>query len=803
MISAKLNKILLVVFLLAGFKLTAQDSTTLDSARYDEVRGLVSFYEYLLNAVGDRNTPTRDKEVVITESYKKAFNSAEVQIEDDLLANRQVITNKDVSAYLRDVDFFFEDIVFTFSNLHIQKDLRETGEIYYLVKLTSNIDAVTVESQPYNTTFHRYIEINENKAKGDLKIASVYTTKVSRITELRNWWERLSYEWVRVFKNLVPFESVTDETLLQIEKIDSINLQDNQFIQNLAPLEALRNIRFLSISNTKIKDLSPLRYSMKLEELQASNTNIQDISVLNYFTNLKVLDVSETPITKLSGIEGSTSLSYLNLSGTNVLHFNILSQLQGLHTLILSNTSFANSEILKRNTELKKLDLARTGTTSIEALTKLTKLEYLDLSETYVGDLNAMASMISLVEVFINQTTINSLLPLTELPNLKKVHADYSGINEQQASEFMKKCPKVVVINNSEHLLAWWNNLSHDWQKALSPYLDNTNIPGKEAIIKLLNIDSLDVSKHNLLSGEPLAKFKRLIYLDISKNLFVNLSFTSQMTDLETLIGERLPISNCEGLGENKNLTYINLDGTQLEDIDELVGLNKLRRLDIDHTKVNVDQVRNLLNFNSELIIIFETEHLIKWWNSLSSTWQKALNLREANTLTLHQLVERQKIEIKNTPVTSLRSLDEFIDLREVSLSNTGVTSLIDLNIHRNLVRVACNNGPLMDLKSVSELSLLKELDVSNTAIDDLRPLSSNKELTKLDCSGTNIKRVKGLDMLKKLEYLNISNTRVWQLERLYDIRSLNTLVCYNTRVRGHKIEEFKQVFPDCSVTFY
>src|SRR5690349_6002735 len=59
-----------------------------------KVRDMVGFLEYMLNTLGSSGTPTRDKEVLITESYSKIFRDSKVQIEDDLDEDRVVITNK-------------------------------------------------------------------------------------------------------------------------------------------------------------------------------------------------------------------------------------------------------------------------------------------------------------------------------------------------------------------------------------------------------------------------------------------------------------------------------------------------------------------------------------------------------------------------------------------------------------------------------------------------------------------------------------------------------------------------------------
>ena len=73
-----------------------------------EAQSLVYFIEYMFNVLGDPEASTAEKDVIIQESYLKVFRDAKVQIEDDLVPNRKVVTNKDIPAYLKDITFFFK-----------------------------------------------------------------------------------------------------------------------------------------------------------------------------------------------------------------------------------------------------------------------------------------------------------------------------------------------------------------------------------------------------------------------------------------------------------------------------------------------------------------------------------------------------------------------------------------------------------------------------------------------------------------------------------------------------------------------
>ncbi|MAE84737.1 MAG: hypothetical protein CMB80_18500 [Flammeovirgaceae bacterium] len=789
---------IILLSLLSITSLQAQDEE--NDPYKEEVQSLVSFYKYMLNTVGGNKTSTRDKEVIITESYKKAFKDGYVQIEDDLLPDRNAITNKDISAYLRDVDFFFRDIKFDFEEIEITKGERDNGKDYYLVSFQNTIDATTLEGEPYQRTAKRYIEVNFDSESSDLKIVSVYSTKISREKELRNWWESLSFEWTRIFKEYVPFDSATNAVLIKIADLDSLNLSDNQFIQSIKPLSALKKLTYLNISNTKISDLTPLRYSPRLNTLVATSSAVNDISVIQYFEGLQKLELNRTNVTSIEAI-ANTKITDLNLSGTNVIVFNPLNQMSTLKVMDLSNTAFSSTAQLSKNIDLQQVDLSRTGITSIQPLSGCQKLNYLNVSESYITDLKGAEQLRSLTELHLNQTRVTSLGPLSGLKSLKKVYADYTGINERAASDFMAANRGVLVITNSEKIMDWWNGLAQEWKLALGNYLPSR--PSKEDIAKLINSDSLDLSNNRIVDGSPLARFSRLRYLDISRNLMTDFDFTAEMEDLEFLKAEKMPATSTTGLEYNKNLKFLILTESIVKDIQPLEALSKLELLDVEATAVSEMAVKDLLRVSPNTVVIYQPNELQEWWDDLQEEWKKQFDLEKVDSYHLHQLIESQEVIVENSPVSSLSPLDKFINLRKVYLDKTGVTSLIDLTTHEKIEEIVCKNGPLMDLESIEEHYELKKLDISNTAVDDLRPLRDNRSLNHLNCSGTNIKNLKGIEELYSLNYLDISNTRVWRMDRLYDIRNLNILVCYNTRIRARTMDEFKTEFPEVEITYY
>ena len=792
----------LLVLMLTAIRGQAQ--TEPDTTRYyDEVRSLVSFYEYMLNSVGSAKSSTRDKEVIITESYKKIFINEEVQIEDDLILDRKVITNKDVSAYLRDVDFFFKEIQFDFENIEVKKMEMGDNSFYFLVSFENSVNGITIDDETHSSIKKRFVEINLNEENGDLKIVSVYSTKVSRGRELQLWWETLSYAWITEFKKYVPFDSISNTALLKIASIDSVDLSGNQYILDLEPLAALRDLKYLNISNTKIIDISPLRYAKGLRKLKAAGTSIENINALQYFEKLTYLDLSQTELLDISILERLKKLTFLDLSHTKIFTFESLKSLSNLVKVNLTNTAFSDPTLLSANASLKTVNLSRTSISQLNAFKTLQSVTQLDISETGVTSLNGLENHPKLEILTINRTSIGNLDPLLNVPNLKKVFSDLTGITEQMASAFMAKRSRTIVVTNSEQVMEWWKTLSTNWKMLFKALIQEEN-PEKEDIVKLMNLDSLDVSGKNLYELEPLKKFQRLRYLDISKNLFTSFEFTEKMVDLEVLKGADLPVESTIGLEKNSKLKLLMLNRTLLKDIQSLAYLNKLETLNIDETKVTEGQVVKYLKSNPKTVVIYQSETLKNWWSNLAKEWKYAFNINNPDAYHLHQLIEQKEVAISNASISSLTPLNVFINLGKITLDKVKVYNLNALyNRHKELRQLSFTNGPLQTLDGIGQLSQLESLNISNTAVDDLRALDQLHALRNLNCSGTGIKNLKGISELYDLENLNVSNTDIRKLERLYKIKELRTLTCNNTRLKDKRVEEFKLFFPECGVTFY
>ena len=250
-----MKKIAILSLLLFGLALgsQAQKLSKDEVAKYEaEINGMISYLEETMNFLGDSTASASEKEIVFTESWSKVFIDDKVQIEDDLDVNRNTPINKDVQAYLKDIDFFFKWANFKLDLQSIANNTRDDGTTFFKVTLTRHLTAMTVTDEAIDDVKNRFVEINLDRQNNSLKIASIYTTKINEKEAMRNWWKGLSQNW----KNRLGGD---------IKLNDSITLAeiDTTTLANFAEFDA----KLVLVTQKQRVDISGIREIITLDPL--------------------------------------------------------------------------------------------------------------------------------------------------------------------------------------------------------------------------------------------------------------------------------------------------------------------------------------------------------------------------------------------------------------------------------------------------------------------------------------------------------------------------------------------------------
>lgn len=772
---------------------------------------LVSFLESMMNVLGDGSATTQQKETVINQSYTKAFRDEDVQIEDDLDENRSVVTNKNVQAYLKDIDFFFKRAQFDLMVNDISYYVAEGGRVFFRVTVNRNLQGVTVGGDTVNASQIRYVEVNLNKLEKDLKIASIYTTKLSEREELANWWTEVPTAWRSYFKEQVgaeQYDSANYRMLREIVRLTKVNISDNRNLWDLTPLGKLVDLKYLNVSGTRVTDLVPLRNLTKLEVLNCSRTNVVDLEPLKYATSMRELICEETKVSSLRTLANFPKLEKLFCSSSPVRR---LETITGLKDLRCANTPITSLSPLAEVTSLVSLDCSQTSIDDLQPLGQATKLTLLNIEATAVKELGPLQGATGLQVLICNSTPISDLDALSGLPALEKIYCDNTAITQTKANHFMVDNPKTLVIFESGQLQTWWDGLNSEWQSIFSGYIKaGGKTLTKETLAQVANLTEIDISGNKAITDlSPLTKLVNLQTLMCANTGVGNLDPLSELINLQHLDCSSTPVDSLGALRNARNLRVLNIDHTSVENLSALSELSGIQRLSCEQTSIPEDSIRTFIQNHQSTIVIYKTSKLSLWWNSLPASWKNLLKEQVTigdipNREQLHEIAFLKTLAIEeNSNITTLEPLSEFVRLTELAFSNTQISSLEPLRKLKTLRALICSRSPIRDIEPLSDLQDLIYLDFQNTPVEDIKPLRNSIELETIKCSGTQVDKLKYLSALINLKQLECFNTDVKKLKPLKDLHQLEELRCYNTRVSEKEVRKFRSWHPDCKVVYY
>jgi len=852
-----MRKIAILSILLFSIALGAQAQKKKQSkdevAKYEtEINSMMSYLEETMNFLGDSTALPAEKEIVFTESWSKLFIDDKVQIEDDLDVNRKTPINKDVQAYLKDIDFFFKWADFKLDLQSIASNTRDDGTIFFKVTLTRHLTATTINDEKIDNVKNRYVEINLDRQNNSLKIASIYTTKINQKDALRNWWNGLSQNWKKRLGNEIKlYDSIPMETVGTITANDFVaaypvkdpvtgktELKDKVFkndmkeldaklklvtqkqrvdlsgireIISLEPLSELSELTWLDVSETSIEDLSPVRNLNKLKVLRANSTLIEDLSALKYNISLEELEVANTTIDNLNVLSTIRNLQKLNVENTQVSRIVNLKSCPNLTTVNLGGTRITNIGILQELPQLKNVDISNTTIRDLEPLRSLKDLQSLNISGTAISNLQALDEMENLRELYCSNTSISDLTPLKGNRHLSKIYCDHSGVHDAEASAFTKESRLTLVIYDTEALKTWWRELPIYWKAVFSKQIKVDKEPTTEQLHQIINLQELDISGNTYMQNlMPVSRLTNLRSLNIANTEIGFLQPIQGLANLESLDISHTYISDLKPLQDMVNLKYLNIMNTPVNDLSALINDNNIEVIEADSTTIGKRQVVALKEKQRKVTVVYQTETLKTWWNGLDPVWQSifrdaiATQSGMPNALELQRVLDLREIEIHpERPIVSIEPLTNLMWLERLTINNQGVNDLKPLTDKEFLLELNAQNNPISSLSPIESSTLLELLNIENTQIKDLGPLSKMNNLVTLNASGTNVKSLKPLSGLQKLENLFVNNTNVRSISPVENMPSLKQLKVYNTRVKKRAVESLQHKRLDLNIIYY
>jgi hypothetical protein len=279
---------------------------------------------------------------------------------------------------------------------------------------------------------------------------------------------------------------------------------------------------------------------------------------------------------------------------------------------------------------------------------------------------------------------------------------------------------------------------------------------------------------------------------------------------LESLTIEHTYISDLKPLQDMTSLRFLNIMNTPVADLTALVNDNNIEVILADSTIIGHSQVVALKQSQRQVTVVYQTEQLQAWWESIDENWQAILlehvgcQNGTPTPIELQKIIDLREIEITSeTPITSIDPLTDFMWLERLTINNQNVSDLMPLANKAYLLELNVQNNPVSSLSPIESSVLLELLNIENTQIKDLGPLSKMNNLVTLNASGTPIKSLKPLSGLQKLENLFVNNTNVRSISPVENMPSLKQLKVYNTKVKKHAVEQLQEKRLDLNIIYY
>jgi len=686
---------------------------------------------------------------------------------------------------------------------------------YFKVIANRNLKGITVNHDSVNSNKVRYFEINYDDNKQELKIASIYTTKMNERDDMRNWWNALSPGWKMIFgkdklvDNNIPLAQVyyfndTVATvngekvhvdagrfysqLLQIIMNKEIDISGDAELSDIEPLTKLSSLKKVAVANTSVSDLMPLRNLNQLEELDISGTKVSSLEPLRYSNHLRLLKLKKTAITSLHVLSGLTLLEVLDFSTTRI------DSLQPLTDLVA----------------MKDLRFNETGVHDLQPISGLINLETLYFTYTPIANVTPLKNLTKLTMVFFDNTNVKSLDVFEGLPIIKKIYCNNTKVDPNRALQYLLKHPEVDLVFESELLSKWWSSMSADWKKVFNLYRKMDNVPGTEQLHHLITIDSLNINgRMAITSLDPLSKLTQLRIIECANTAVNSLDPLKDNVEITRINATNSKITSLQALSKLTQLSVLSIEHTAVNDITPLNALKKLTFIYADNAGITLAKANEFMDNNPNCAIIFQTYEGTQWWNELSQAWKADLSHYfnfngTPDKVQLQKMVGTEKLVINEDPsIISLQPVIFLSRLKELEISDTRISTLEPLTRMAKLRILRLPKNPVTQLDPISSLSNLREIDISNTQVEDLLPLQNMTGIEILKFAGTPVKNLKYIQNLRNLKVLEFYNTKVGNLDVLEPMSGLKSLKIFNTRISEKRVAKFKQTHPGCEVVYY
>lgn len=601
--------------------------------------------------------------------------------------------------------------------------------------------------------------------------------------------------------------------LKNLKKIQSLNVSNNTGITSIDDILNLHTLRELNISTTGITSL--LHSDYREEEFERGIfelTKLEDLNVENNTLSIEPIYKTET--------NEETSEEKVYLSKLKKLNFNYTEQ---------NDVDYNSLSLLS---ELTHLYMKGNGIENIdESITLLKNLQHINLAENEIEDISGfikydddekIESTIAAKQIDLKDNHIQDIRPIAEinhditylnLASNKVFFAldilDYSGFSFSEGLDLTRQGRDKFDENGNEEK---WGMEIKIKTAEINHYIILPELfqNSKDANSRLYSSNT--TFDYEGIELNPDTKY----HIAGEYNIIIKPEKSEENDNEENEEYEEenqrdLSITLNGGIGDESKLYFHLIEDDNSTDSILVKDVNLARAIEEElKSQIPTDNpddyyivvAKDIINVTSSLITGINTlrleeknisdlsglesfenlEYLYISNNTIASIepLQYCQNMKELyvsnnpnignNNSAIQRMEQLTKLDLSNTGLTNLQSLEDLIERWNENESCT----LEELNISGNSIQ---------NIECIGNIKTLNKLNVSDIGVEDISQLQTLTELKTLNASNNKIENIEPLRKLTQLKYLYLSNNKIVDISPISKI-SLDTLEFSNNRVK-------------------
>src|SRR5260221_6721890 len=153
-------------------------------------------------------------------------------------------------------------------------------------------------------------------------------------------------------------------------------------------------------------------------------------------------------------------------------------------------------------------------------------------------------------------------------------------------------------------------------------------------LASLAELVRVNLEATSIASLSQLENLALLTELNVSATPVQDITPLKGLKMLKTLDLDSTRIANVSALSGLENLRVLHVSYTPMADLQPLQKLVRLERIYCDKTRVNKSMADAFNQVNPKVLVVFDSEDLKVWWDTLPAEWKEVLSKTATIALT-------------------------------------------------------------------------------------------------------------------------------------------------------------------------